>query len=66
MNKIFNFYQITDLVATSGQPTEEQFQIIADAGYEILVNLGMHNSNNFLLNEGNIVASLNMRYVHFL
>ena len=64
MNEIFNFYQITDSVATSGQPTEEQFQIIADAGYEIVVNLGMHNSDNVLLNEGNIVASLNMGYVH--
>jgi len=64
MNEIFNFYQITDSIATSGQPTEDQFKSIAEEGYEVVINLGMHDSDNAILSEGNIVASLGMRYVH--
>lgn len=64
MNEIFNFYQITDSIATSGQPTEDQFNSIAAEGYGVVINLGMHDSDNALPNEGNIVTSLGMRYIH--
>lgn len=64
MNDLLNFYQITELIGTSGQPTVEQIQLIANSGYEVVVNLGMHDSDNVLVGEGNVVASLGMTYVH--
>jgi len=64
MNEILNFYQITSLVGTSGQPTSEQFHQIAKSDYEVVVNLGMYDSDNVLLEEGNIVSSLGMIYIH--
>ena len=33
---ISNFLQISDNLATSGQPTVEQFQAIADSDYEVV------------------------------
>ena len=64
MKEILNFYQITSLVATSGQPTKDQFHLIAKLDYDVVVNLGMHDSDNVLVDEGNIVTSLGMSYVH--
>ena len=64
MNDLLNFHQITDFVGTSGQPTNEQFQTIAKSGYKVVVNLGMHDSDNVLTEEGNIVASIGMNYIH--
>ena len=64
MNELINFYQITSLIGTSGQPTVEQFKMIAESGYTIVINLSMHDSDNALIDEGNIVASFNMNYVH--
>ena len=64
MNELINFYQITDLIGTSGQPTIKQFNMIAESGYTVVINLSMHDSDNALIEEGNIVTSLNMNYVH--
>lgn len=59
-----NFIQISDLIATSGQPERGEFQQIADDGYAAVINLAMHNSDNAIADEGNIVASLGMSYFH--
>lgn len=64
MQEIVNYYQITDKIATSGQPTREQFQKIADAGYESVINLALPSSKNALADEGTIVAGLGMAYFH--
>ena len=41
MDSIKNFIQLTDTIATAGQPRVEQFQSIADAGYQHVINLGL-------------------------
>ena len=41
MKDIINYYQIDARLATFGQPTEEQFQLIAAAGYQIIINLAL-------------------------
>lgn len=64
MTDIRNFVQITETVGTSGQPTIEQFGEIAKAGYSSVINLAMPNSDNAIANEGNIVTSLGMKYIH--
>ena len=62
--EITNYYQVSDHVATSGQPTQEQFQIIATADYDAIINLALPTSTNALANEGAIVAGLGMTYFH--
>jgi protein tyrosine phosphatase (PTP) superfamily phosphohydrolase (DUF442 family) len=61
---IRNFIQVSDRIASSGQPKDHQFKDISEAGYEAVINLAMPNSENAILEEGNIVTSLNMTYIH--
>jgi len=63
MQTIQNYYQISDRLATSGQPTSEQFQLIAQADYHVVINLALSSSTNALVNEGAIVTDLGMVYV---
>ncbi|MFT5012697.1 MAG: protein tyrosine phosphatase (PTP) superfamily phosphohydrolase (DUF442 family) [Patiriisocius sp.] len=64
LNEITNYYQMTDAVGTSGQPTEAQFKDIAEAGFKVVINLAMPDDSNALANEGSIVSHLGMTYVH--
>jgi len=64
MTELLNFHRFTDRVGTSGQPTREQFEDIARAGYSTVINLAMHDSEGALAEEGNLVAGLGMSYVH--
>ena len=61
---ILNFHQMTDDIAIAGQPTVDQLAQIADAGYSVVVNLAMHDSDNAIPEEGSVIASLGMSYVH--
>jgi protein tyrosine phosphatase (PTP) superfamily phosphohydrolase (DUF442 family) len=61
---ILNYYQVTDDIASSGQPTEDQFDEIAKGGYEVIINLAMPDHENSIATEGNIVTSLCMTYIH--
>ena len=61
---IYNFEAITDWLGTSGQPTEAQFSDIADGGYHAVINLALPSSDNAIANEGSIVASHGMAYIH--
>lgn len=64
MEQPLNFYQVTEDIGTSGQPTREQFADIARQGYSSVINLAMHDSDNAIPEEGNIVASLGLSYFH--
>ncbi|MFK7914214.1 MAG: protein tyrosine phosphatase family protein [Pseudomonadales bacterium] len=59
-----NFYAITDDIGTAGQPRPEQFALIAEAGYQTVVNLALPDSEHAIPDEGSIVTGLGMRYVH--
>lgn len=61
---IANFYQITENIGTGGQPNISQLSTIAEAGYSLLINLAMHDSDNAIPEEGNIASSLGMTYIH--
>ena len=63
MKSIQNYYQINDRLATSGQPTPQQFELIKDAGYQVIVNLAMSCSTNAIANEDVIVTNLGLAYV---
>ena len=61
---IHNHYRLTDSIASSGQPLEDQFKEIAEAGYEAVINLAMPDSDHAIPTEGSIVTSLGMTYIH--
>lgn len=64
MEDIYNFQKVSDSIATSGQPTKEQFSEIKDSGYQIVVNLALPTSTNALPDEKETVEGLGMQYVH--
>ena len=64
MNKILNYIKINELISTSGQPKIEELELIANEGFEVVVNLAMSTTSNALENEDKIVSCLNMSYIH--
>ena len=64
IENICNFLKISDLIATAGQPTAEQFTSIKLSKYQIVVNLALLDSPNALPNEESIVKSLSIEYIH--
>lgn len=64
LSEIYNFEQMTDWLGTSGQPEREQFEAIADAGYQAVINLALPTSDNAIADEASIVTSLGMGYHH--
>jgi len=64
MSGVTNFVQLTRLIATSGQPTRTQFAQIADQDYAVVINLAMADSKRAIPEEGSIVTSLGMSYIH--
>lgn len=61
---ILNHYQITDQIASSGQPLENQFTEIAEGGYNAVLNLAMPDHDNSIANEGSVLTALGMTYIH--
>ena len=64
LNDIFNFIQLDDRVATSGQPTEAQFSLVKEAGYTSVINLAPKSHENALGNEDEILERMGIRYIH--
>ncbi len=64
LENIYNFLKISNLIATSGQPTEKQFSTIKNSAYQVVVNLAVINSSLPLSNEKQIVNSLGIKYIH--
>ena len=64
LSEIYSFQAVGDRLGTAGQPTEGQFRIVREAGFEAVVNLALPTSDNALANEGSVVTGLGMSYVH--
>src|SRR6266513_5917539 len=65
IHDVYNFRQAGPDLATSGQPTEEQLGAIATAGYNVVVNLALHNDPRYSLrDEATSVRALGLDYVH--
>jgi uncharacterized protein (TIGR01244 family) len=62
--QIHNFLQLSAHLATAGQPTAEEFELIKNAGYQVVVNLALPTSTKALPNEQAIVEALGMQYIH--
>ncbi|WP_181314315.1 protein tyrosine phosphatase family protein [Phormidesmis priestleyi] len=61
---IHNFLKLSDHIATAGQPIENQFAAIKEAGYQTVINLAPPGSTNAIPHEKDIVESLGMDYVY--
>ena len=59
---INNFRIFSDRIGTAGQPTVEEFETIAAAGYQDVVNLANIGADSPIKNEADIVAGLGMGY----
>lgn len=64
LKAITNYVQLTDDIGSSGQPRRDQFALIADAGYDVVINLALADSEHAIPEEGSIVTGLGMRFVH--
>jgi protein tyrosine phosphatase (PTP) superfamily phosphohydrolase (DUF442 family) len=60
---IVNFRQLSDRLATAGQPTIEQYPAISAAGYQVVINLALTDSPNALVAEGSIARNLGLEYI---
>lgn len=64
LSEIYSFRAVGDRLGTAGQPTQAQFQMIRESGFEAVINLALPTSDNAIPNEGSIVTGLGMAYVH--
>jgi protein tyrosine phosphatase (PTP) superfamily phosphohydrolase (DUF442 family) len=62
LQQIEAFLPISSTLATSGQPTLEQFAGIASAGYSLVINLATPASSHWNPQEKSLVESLGMDY----
>ena len=64
LSEIYSFRAVGDKLGTAGQPSQEQFRMVREAGFEAVINLALPTSDNALANEGSVVTGLGMSYVH--
>jgi protein tyrosine phosphatase (PTP) superfamily phosphohydrolase (DUF442 family) len=61
---IKNFKQVSENIATSGQPTQEELAAVIQTGYNHVVYLGLEESEGSLSDEASIIESLGAHYHH--
>lgn len=65
MEGIYKLLRIDERLATSGQPSEAQLAVVASEGYELVINLALHDDARYSLpDEAGTVRALKMDYVH--
>lgn len=62
--KLVNFHQFTPRIGTAGHPKPEDFLGIAAAGYQVIINLAMHDADDAIAEEGSLVSKAGMSYFH--
>ena len=65
VSDIYQYRQAATDLATSGQPREEELSAVAAAGYEVVINLALHDDPRYSLrDETAVVRALGLEYVH--
>jgi len=62
LESIHNFLPLDARLATGGQPDEEQLRAIAEAGYEVVINLGLPDAPYAIAGERAILEGRGLRY----
>ncbi len=60
---IINYYELSDGLVSSGQPSPEEFAAIQRAEYEVIINLVPEDASMALANEQEVVEGLGMKYI---
>ncbi len=63
LEQLTNYYPISPLILTAGQPTAEQIALVAAAGCQVVINLARPTSPNALPDEAGLAAAHGMDYV---
>jgi len=61
---ILNYRYISEKLATSGQPTATELELICQTGYKTILNLASPNASNALPEEQAIATNLGMEYIN--
>jgi uncharacterized protein (TIGR01244 family) len=61
---IFNLIRIDEQTLTAGQPTEDQLQSVAEAGFQAVINLATIDPRYSLEDEAASCEALGMSYTH--
>ncbi len=64
LQDILNFRPLTDSLLSSGMPTADQVQAIAQAGVDLVINLAPFDPEHDLNDEAGLVASARMDYLN--
>ena len=64
LDDIKNFVAVSDRLGTAGQPSEAQLREVAEAGFEVVVNLGLLDPRYCLTDEAGSVTGLGLTYHH--
>jgi len=64
IENIKNFVEVLPHLATAGQPDEEQLRQLAQAGFEVVINLGLLDPRYCLADEAGLVRELGVEYHH--
>jgi protein tyrosine phosphatase (PTP) superfamily phosphohydrolase (DUF442 family) len=64
MKDIYNYLYWNEKLSSSGMPKPEQLKSVAGAGVQVVINLATSKSEGAIPNEGELVRSLEMEYVH--
>ena len=64
MNDIYNYLFYNEKLSSSGMPTAEQINAIADAGVQTVINLATSKSEGALVNEMELVEAHSMTYIN--
>ncbi|MCU7829801.1 MAG: protein tyrosine phosphatase family protein [Candidatus Thiodiazotropha sp. (ex Myrtea sp. 'scaly one' KF741663)] len=64
IESIYNFRQLSPTLATGGQPDERELQAICQAGFELVINLGLGDAPYAIADEQSIIESRGLDYIH--
>ena len=63
LDALTNYFPISPLILTAGQPTADQIALIREAGCQVVVNLARPSSPNALADEVELVAAQGLEYI---
>ena len=61
---ITNYLQIKPWLGTAGMPRADQLKLIADQGFEVVINLALAESPGAILDEAERLALMGLEYIH--
>jgi len=65
LESVVRYVPISASLATAGQPSEAQLAAVAAAGFEVVINLALHNDARYSLkDEAATVRALGLEYIH--